>query len=241
LEGFRASYQNGSEQLQTAHTGYVSVDEYERPLWRIAKIQKLLDQEVAVRRASEERLTLMYRELVVLKTELSGDPAMDVPTLDPSITDPEAGQQAAAMVNGEPVSDRAVEILRRQRFQVILSVPALRVWARGGAEADGKWAGSDIQGLRHNRSLLFLHMLMHPRTVVGTHNVDEICQSDPILPNALARTMKVFRALLYQYEPDGPYIINRRVLVSAGIRRGYMANGYTLSPAHNYLVILKEF
>jgi hypothetical protein len=217
------------------------MNEYERPLWRIARLQKLLDQEVAARRASEERCTLISRELAVLKTELSGDPTMDVPILDPSITDPESAKQPVVFVNGHPVSDRVVETLRHQRLHVILSVPALKVWARGGVEADGKWSASDIQGLRPHRLSLFLHMLMHPRTVVGIHNAAEICQSDDVSPNALARTMGVFRAILYQYEPDGPYIINGKVLVGTGIRKGYMANGYTLSPTYNYLVILREF
>lgn len=214
---------------------------YERPLWRVAKIQKLLDQEVAARRASEERCTLISRELAVLKAELSGDTTIDVPILDPSITDPESGKQAVVLLNGHPVIDRAVETLRHQRFDVILSVPVLRVWARGGAEADGKWHGSDIRGLRHSRLLLLLHMLMRPRTVVGTHNADGICQSDDISPQALAQTMRLFRSLLHQDKPDGPYIVNTRVLVNAGTRRGYVANGYTMNANRNYLVILTEF
>lgn len=201
------------------------MDEYERPLWRITELQKLLEQEVAARRASEERWALMYREFAVLKAELSGGTRIELPILDPSITDPESGQQAVAFADGHPVVDRAAEILRRQQFQVILSVPALRVWAREEAEADGKWVASDVEGLRRNRSSLFLHMLMHPRTVVGTHNVHEICQSDLISPNALARTIGVFRSLLHQHKPDGPDIVNTRVLVRAGIRKGYMANG----------------
>jgi hypothetical protein len=216
------------------------MDEYQRPLWRIAKLQELLEQEVAARRASEERCALISRELVVLKAELSGDATIDTPVFDPSIPDPESGKQAPAIANGRPVSDRVVETLRRQRFQVILSLPALEVRARDGGKPNGKWLTSDIQGLRRNRLSLFVHMLMHPRTVVGTHNVHEICQSDPVLPNALARTMRLFRALLHQYEPDGPYIINTRIIVGAGARRGYVANGYTLNPAHDYLVILKE-
>jgi hypothetical protein len=217
------------------------MNSYERPLWRIAKIQKLLDQEVAARRASEERCTLISRELAVLKAELSGDTTIDVPILDPSITDSETGKQAEAIVNGHPVADHAVDILRQQSFDVILSTPMLRVWARQGPEAEGQWLGSDLKGLRHSRLLLLLHMLMRPRTVVGTHNADGICQSDDISPQALAQTMRLFRSLLHQDKPDGPYIVNTRVLVNAGTRRGYVANGYTMNANRNYLVILTEF
>jgi hypothetical protein len=103
------------------------MNEYERPLWRITRLQKLLDQEVAARRASEERCTLISRELAVLETELSGNPTMDVPILDPSITDPESAKQPVVFVNGHPVRDRVVETLRHQRLHVILSVPALKV------------------------------------------------------------------------------------------------------------------
>ena len=194
-----------------------------------------------MRRASQERCNLISRELVVLKAELSGDTTIDVPILDPSITDSETGKQAEAIVNGHPVADHAVDILRQQSFDVILSTPMLRVWARQGPEAEGRWLGSDLKGLRRNRLLLLLHMLTHPTAVVGTHNADGICQSDSISSQALAQTVRLLRSLLHQAKPNGPYIVNKKVLVDAGSQRRYVANGYTMNANRNYLVILKEF
>jgi hypothetical protein len=180
-------------------------------------------------------------ELDALAAELSGDAsAPGTSTFDSAPPGSSSRDQAAAFANGDPVADPVVGVLRQQRFDVILSLPLLKVWTRAGSRARGQWFRSNVR-LREDRLSLFAYMLMHPGEVVGTHNADDIYRGDAVSANALAQTMRRFRSLLHQRNPTGPYLINTKVLVSAGHRRGYVVHGYMMNANRNYLVICKKF
>jgi len=213
---------------------YQHMSGHEQSLRRVAKIQSLLEQEAVVREA-------ILRELGTLKAELSDHASVSSTSASDSCPLMSSREdQAVAFVNGDPVIDRAAEVLRQQRFDVILSAPMLKVWARQGPDAEGKWASSDIAGLRSSRLQLLLYMLTHRGTAVGTHNVDEICRSDDVSPNALAQTMRTFRTLLHQRDPAGPYLINTKSLVQIGRHHSYIGNGYTMNADYSYLLICKK-
>lgn len=185
-----------------------------------------------MRRASHARHLLIAQELDSLAAELSGNASMTAVSA--------SEEQAVAFANGRPVAAPAAEVLRQQRFDVILSLPLLKVWSREGSGTQGKWCQSGVR-LRKNRLSLFTYMLMHPRAVIGPHNAEEICRSDDVSPNALASTMRTFRTLLHQDDPAGPYLVNTKGLVQTSRHHSYIGNGYTMNANHNYLVICEKF
>jgi hypothetical protein len=150
--------------------------------------------------------------------------------------------EAVATADGRPIYAAEVGTLSKDDFDIILDIPAQKLWVRANPRSKSSLLERNIKRFREKRRRLLAYMLKHSKVRIGVHNISSIYQVDKYVPeNTLAKAIEDLRRLFLQSKPAGPYILNTDIWSKSGRREEFIGKGYVMNSKCHYLVVLENF